>query len=98
MVHIKELKTSRDPWQKLRAIYASPSTAHRIQLCERLVTSRLMDGDESNKHVEYLERNRTQLRVFGVETDDTLYKLALLGILSTKLDRLSVALETLIDS
>lgn len=69
-----------------------------MQLYEKLLTATLLDGDEPDQHVQYMVRNRSQLRAFGVEVDDTHYKLLLLRNFSTRFDSLSVALETPIDS
>lgn len=98
MVHIEQCKTARDAWNKLRGIYAEPSTANRMRLYEKLFSSRLQEGAETRKHVQEMARTRTQLRSVGVEIDDILYKLALLRSFSTRFDSLSVALEAHIDS
>lgn len=61
MVYVENSKTAHDAWQKLKRIYAKPSTANRMRLYEKLLTLHWQDGNDTRQHVHELARTPTQL-------------------------------------
>lgn len=88
IVIVEYYTTARDTWRKLKVIYVERSTTNRMRLYERRLTFRLRDEGDVREHVQNLARTRTKFRTAGIVVDDTVYKLALLHSLSTRLDNL----------
>lgn len=93
MVHIENVKTVRDSWQKLYGIYAEPSTENLMRLYEKIFTSHLLEDEDTGKDVQEIARNRTKIQYVSVVMDETLYKREPLRSLSTRFYSLWVDLE-----
>ena len=93
IVHVEECTSAKASWVKLRNLYHEPSTANKMRLYEEFLPTKLDQSSSVGSHLEHLLSVRSQLRSVGINIEDSLYKLAMLRILSRKYENLVVTLK-----
>lgn len=87
--------TAKEVWDSLAKIDGNPSIAIKIYLQIKLHYSRLQLGESVRKHIENIEKTRSQLENFGADVSDDLYYFAFLKSLPRTYESLVIALQNI---
>lgn len=92
-VHIKDVKTAKELWDKLQAMFDDKGFTRRISLLRALISLRLENCDSMSSYVNQLVESAQKLRGTGFKIDDEWIGSLLLAGLPEKFAPMIMAIE-----
>lgn len=92
-VHIKDAKTSKELWDKLKSLFDDSGFARRISLLRTLISTRLDNCDSMSSYVSQLVDTAQKLRGTGFKIDEEWVGSLLLAGLPEKFSPMIMAIE-----
>lgn len=94
LIHIKNLKTAKEIWDKLKSIYQQSSPARKVSLFKKLLSVKLSEKIHMSEYINEFVTTNEKLKEIGVEIDDEILVILLLSGLSEQYENFVVAMET----
>lgn len=92
-VHIKEVRTTKDLWTKLKSLFDDSGFTRRINLLRTLISTRLDDCDSMGSYVNQIVETAQKLRGTGFNIDEEWIGSLLLAGLPEKFSPMIMAIE-----
>jgi len=92
-VHIKEVRTTKDLWTKLKSLFDDSGFTRRINLLRTLISTRLDDCDSMESYVNQVVETAQKLRGTGFSIDEEWIGSLLLAELPEKFSPMIMAIE-----
>ncbi|GAA0145953.1 hypothetical protein LIER_06020 [Lithospermum erythrorhizon] len=91
--HVENTTTAFGCWTKLQGLYERKTSGHKVSLVRQLGKLRYVDGTSLTEHLNQLEHIFNQLTAMGVDFNDEVQALWILGSLPDSWETLSVSLS-----
>lgn len=92
-VYIKQAKTAKEVWDKLKSLFDNSGFTRRINLLRKLISTRLEDCGSMSSYVNHMVGTSQRLRSTGFEISDEWVGSLLLAGLPDKFTPMIMAIE-----
>lgn len=94
LLHIKNVKTSREAWLKFESIYQSRAPARKALLMQKIVLMKMKEDDDSRTYLSEYFDNVDKLNEVGININDELLSILLLHSLPPTFETFKRAIMT----
>ncbi|KAG5860660.1 hypothetical protein JTB14_002410 [Gonioctena quinquepunctata] len=92
-IHVKEAKTTKELWEKLKSLFDDSGYTRKIALLRKLISTRLDNCDSMQSYVNQIVETGQKLRGTGFNIDDEWIGSLLLAGLPEKFGPMIMAIE-----